>query len=123
MQSATMKIKLYSYLIRYRFALPKAAILSWILVFLTLTVFDRYLASILVPVVAAGSIVFVWSLGLFWWIERHYPRIEVEPGKFKSRAEMASPLKSVYSYSFFGGYAIGAILTTILCIHVAAASL
>lgn len=113
------RIKLPKQLVRYRIVLPAAAIFSWLIAFIIHALLKWSPSLSLVPVIAIGAIIFVWTIGLFCLIETCYPLIQVKPGEFISRAERYSPLKYGYMQSFFAGYAVGALLGTVACLRVA----
>jgi len=105
--------------VRFRFALPVVAIASWVTVFCILALSQWNPDLSFMTIIAVGTSVFVWSLGLFVWVEcRHAPG-EVEPDILPDRAEPHSQEKRWFYKGFLAGCAIGAIIAPAVFLRIA----
>jgi hypothetical protein len=92
--------------VRFRFALPVVAIASWIAVFCILALSQWNPDLSFMTVIALGTSVFVWSLGIFVWVECRHAQGEAEPGISPDSAGPRSKEKRWFYKGFLAGCAV-----------------
>lgn len=105
---------------KYRYLFFSAAVVAWAAGFGVLS-WDKGNPDVPVAAVAGiSALVFVWTNGIYWWLELCYPHLKVADGAYVSRTERRSEAVQLFVYTFFAFYVVAAVFASYLCLEIAA---